>query len=177
MTFMVRTDADPPALARAAREAIYSVDKDQAIASLAPLDEVVARSMDERKGMMFLLAAFAALALMLSLVGLFGVVSYTAAMRTREIGIRMALGATPGSVFKLVLRQGLGLTAAGVIIGAGASLLLTGYLSAFLYDIGPGDLITFLFVPLVLMLVALAASAVPARRATRIDPMVALRHE
>jgi putative ABC transport system permease protein len=177
MTFMVRTDADPPALARAAREAIYSVDKDQAIASLAPLDEVVARSMAERKGMMFLLAAFATLALMLSLVGLFGVVSYTAAMRTREIGIRMALGATPGSVFKLVLRQGLGLTAAGVIIGAGASLLLTGYLSAFLYDIGPGDLITFLFVPLVLMLVALAASAVPARRATRIDPMVALRHE
>ena len=177
MTFMVRTDADPLTLARSAREAIYSVDKDQAIAGLAPLDEVVARSVAERKGLMFLLGAFAALALVLSLVGLFGVVSYTAGMRTREIGIRMALGATPGGVFRLVLRQGLGLTVAGVILGAGASLLLTGYLTSFLYDVGSGDLITFILVPLVLTLVALAASAVPARRATRVDPMVALRHE
>jgi putative ABC transport system permease protein len=139
--------------------------------------DVIARSLAQRKFTMVLLGIFAGLAVVLAAVGLYGVMSYVVTQRTREIGIRMALGARRADVLKLVIRQGMILTAAGVLVGIAASLGLTRLIANLLYGVAATDLVTFAALSLLLLAVALLACWLPARRASGVDPMVALRAE
>ncbi len=176
-TVMVRTSADPAALVGAVRNEVLAIDKDQPISDVKTLaqrvDEVVAVS----RSLMLLFTAFALLALVLGAVGVYGVVSYSVTQRTHEIGIRMALGARPTDVLKLTIRNGIALTVLGVVIGVGAALALTRFMETMLFGVTPTDKLTFLAVSTLLFLVALFASLIPARRATKVDPLVALRYE
>ena len=173
----VRTNADPLALAAELRNAVWSIDKDQPVNRVRSMTEVIAQSVAGARFRTWLLGMFAAVGLTLTLVGIYGVVSYMASQRTREIGIRVALGAPRGNVLRLVLGQGIRLTVGGAIAGVLASLALTRLLNNQLYDIKPSDPATLIAAAVIMLLVALAACYVPARRATRIDPLVALRHE
>jgi putative ABC transport system permease protein len=141
------------------------------------MDQQLADSTSRLRFSAVLLGVFAALALVLAAIGLYGVVAYSVAARTREIGIRLALGAKREDVFKLVIGDGLLLSLAGLLIGIPSALAATRVLSSFLYNTQPGDPLTFAAVSLVLMVVALIAAYVPARRAMKVDPMVALRYE
>ena len=172
---LVRTSGDPGALAGAVRGAIRDVDPALAVFGVEPLDVTVSRSVSQRRFMMLLVGLFAAVALVLAAVGVHGVLSYTVAQRTREIGIRMALGARPGRVVGLIVGQGLWLALIGVAIGFAGAVALTRVLERLLFGVTPTDPVTFLTVGGFLVAVALAASYVPARRAARIDPLVALR--
>jgi putative ABC transport system permease protein len=133
--------------------------------------------LEQRRFNMLLFSAFAGLALLLASVGIYGVLAYSVSQRTREIGIRIALGATGGDVARLVLRQGLLLASAGVVIGAGAAFALTRWMESLIYGVSPTDPVTFTSVALLLVGIALLASYVPARRAVRVDPMQSLRAE
>jgi ABC-type antimicrobial peptide transport system permease subunit len=124
-----------------------------------------------------MLTIAAALALLLALVGVYGVIAYVAVQRTREVGIRLALGAEVGSVRRIFLRYGLGLASAGIVVGIAGALLLTRILSALLYGVGPTDVVTYVAVSVMLMAAALVATSLPVRRASRIDPVIALRGE
>lgn len=177
MGFTVRTSGDPLALANAVRAAIRSVDPDLAMANVSTMDALVEGSTGPRRFAMLLLGGFALLALTLASIGLYGVMSYSVTQRTRELGVRMALGAETSEVLGLVLRQGLRLALVGVGIGLVASLLMTRLLKNMLYDLSATDPVTFASISLLLIVVALLASYLPARRATKVDPMVALRAE
>jgi putative ABC transport system permease protein len=177
MTFMVRTKGDPLALANPARQAIAAVDKTLAVSKVATLEELIAKTMAQGRGLTILLGAFAAVALLLAMVGIYGVLSYTVSQRTQEIGVRMALGAARRDVLRLVIGQGMLLAGIGIAIGLAASFGLTRLLAELLFGVGPRDPFTFIGVPVLLAAVAFIACYVPARRATRIDPMIALRHE
>lgn len=177
VAFLVRTSADPGPLAKALRETIREVDKDQPIESITTLGEFVAGGETERRFYLLLLATFAGVALVLAAVGVFGVVHYSVAQRTHEIGVRIALGAGRGDVLRLVLQRGVALTLAGVVLGLGGALGLGRYLTNQLYRVTPQDPSTLAAVSLLLVAVAVAASWLPAHRATRVDPMEALRHE
>jgi len=141
------------------------------------MDNIISATLAARRFSMILLASFAALALLLSSVGIYGVISYLVAQRTREIGLRMALGASSTDVLRMVLSHGGKLATVGVLIGLCASLALTRLMDAMLYGVSPTDPPTFITVAFLLTLVALAACYIPARRAMRVDPMEALRHE
>jgi putative ABC transport system permease protein len=141
------------------------------------MDQVFAAAISQERFQALLLGLFAALALILACVGLYGVISYAVAQRTHEIGVRMALGARPGDVLKLVLRQGMWLTIAGLVVGIAIGSVATRVLSDMLFGVTPRDPLTFVGVPALLLLVAFLACYIPARRATRIDPLVALRWE
>jgi putative ABC transport system permease protein len=141
------------------------------------MDAVVVASTSQPRSLMWLFLSFAAAALVLAAIGTYGVVSYTTAQRTFEIGVRVALGASRGSIFGLVIRQSLELVIAGVGLGAVAALALSRLLSSYLYGITPQDPLTFLAVAGLLVCIALAAGFLPARRATKVDPIVALRYE
>jgi putative ABC transport system permease protein len=173
----VRTTGDPRRMEAAVRAAFAAADPTQPVYNVKPLEEYLRSTLAERSFTLWLLALFGALALGLAAVGTYGVISYTASLRTREVGIRMALGARRGDVLGMVLRQGLALTAGGLALGLIASLALTRLLSTLLFEVRPGDLGTSAAVALLLAAVALAASYLPARRASRIDPMISLRHE
>ena len=177
MIFVVRTKVDPAGVVNTIQKELASLDKDLPIYEVKTLDKYVARSVGQPHFFTTLLGIFAALALLLAAVGLYAVISHSAVQRTHEIGVRMALGAERRDVLGLVLGQALKLTFLGVSIGLMASFALTRFLASLLYAVKPTDPWTFLAVSTVLTGVALLASYIPARRATRVDPMVALRYE
>ncbi len=173
----VRTAGEPMALAGAVREAIWEVDGLQAVANVRTLESILDHELAPRSTQANLLGAFAVLALILASLGLYGVLSYTVAQRRREIGIRMALGARAGKVVGMVVAQGLVLTAAGIALGLVGAVALTRALASLLYGVSASDPLTLLGVAAALVIVAFLASYLPARRAARVDPMVALRSE
>jgi putative ABC transport system permease protein len=174
---LVRTKVDPMALARTIQDQIWSVDKDQPVTNLKTMTQIVSTSNAEPRSQSLLLAIFGALGLVLALVGIYGVISYSVGQRTREIGLRMALGAQTKDVLRLVLAQGTKLVLAGVAIGLAASFAATRLMRGLLYGISATDPLTFAGVSALLILAGLAACYIPARRATRVDPMSALRNE
>jgi len=177
ITLLARTKADPMALSRTIQDSIWSIGKDQPITKLKTMTQVIANSYAEPRSQSLLLGLFGALGLVLALVGIYGVISYSVGRRTREIGIRMALGAQTKDVLRLVLGQGAKLVLAGVAIGLAASFAATRLMSGLLYGISATDPVTFAGVPILLALAGLAACYVPARRAMRIQPTTALRNE
>ena len=174
---VLRTKGDATAVAGAVRQAVWAVDKDQPISNVRTMDEVFAAAISRERFQALMLGLFAALALVLACVGLYGLIAYAVAQRTHEIGVRMALGAQPSDVLRLVLRQGMGLTIAGLIVGIAIGSVATPVLTDMLFGVTPRDPLTFIGVPVLLLLVAFLACYIPARRATRIDPLVALRCE
>ena len=177
MTLLVRTGRPPMSLAKAAIAAVHTIDKDQAVTAVQPMTQYISESLARRRFHTLLLGAFGALALLLASVGIYGVVSYGVALRTREIGIRTALGANRGDVLRLVFRQSMRLAAIGMIIGAVAAVGLTRFLSSLLFGVGPTDPLTFGGVALVVIGVVALACARPARRALAVDPASVLRSE
>ncbi len=174
---VVRTAGDPMRLATSVREAVRSIDPNLPVANVRPMTEVVAASLATSRLTGFLLGTFAAIALILAAVGIYGVLSYLVVRRTHEIGIRLAIGADRAQVVRLVLSQGLGLAVAGILIGVPVAFALTRVMESVLYQVRPSDPLTFVVVPTVLMIVALAAAGLPAFRATRVSPLIALRSE
>jgi putative ABC transport system permease protein len=178
MFFALRTTtADPLTLVGAVQTAVAQVDKNVAVGNARTMNDLVARSVAQRRFTVLLLGIFAGVAVALSAIGLYGVMSYIVTQRTREIGIRMALGAQRADVLKLVVRQGMVLTAVGVLVGLAASFGLTRLLANLLYGIAATDALTFASLSLLLLAVALLACWLPARRASGVDPMIALRSE
>jgi predicted permease len=174
---VARTTVDPRRLESAVRDAFLAVDKTQPVFQVKPMEAYLSESLAIRTFTMTLLGLFGGLALVLAAVGVYGVISYAVSLRTREVGIRMALGAERHKVLAMVLRQGLILTGAGLAAGFGASVALTRFLATLLYEVRPTDLATSVTVALMLAAVAFLASYLPARRASKVDPMVALRCE
>ena len=177
MTYVVRTASDPLASIPAIRQVLRSVDKDQPAVSIGAMRDVLDGATAEPAFYARLLSVFALLAVTLAIVGTYGVIAYSVAQRTHEIGVRMALGARSGAVIWMVLRRTVFLAAAGAMIGATAAGALTRYLKSFLFEITPTDPATFTAVTLIIFAVAILAGVIPARRATRVDPLIALRHE
>ncbi len=177
MDLLVKSSVDPAALTSAMRSAVYSVDKDQSIASVATMKQLVDNSLATRRMTLVLLGLFSALALTLGAIGIYGVISFSVAQRTHEIGLRMALGAPRGGVFRMVVGQGVKLAGTGIAIGILAALGLARLMSSLLYQVSTTDFETFTCVAVLLLLVAFAASYVPARRAISVEPIVALRYE
>ncbi|MGH9816009.1 MAG: ADOP family duplicated permease [Candidatus Acidiferrales bacterium] len=177
VSLAVRTAGDPASLASALREAVWAVDPDQPVSRVRTMDDVVATSIGETRFYSLLLGVFAALALGLAAVGIYGVMSYAVAARTREIGIRLALGAQRRSIFRLVLARGARLTALGIVLGLAGALAATRGIEKLLYGVQPTDAVTFASVAAVLALVALIACWLPARRAMRVDAAITLRYE
>src|SRR6202050_2952871 len=177
MNVVVRTDGDPAALYSAARKEIQNVDPDLPIFHPVTMDQRVQESLARRRFSMLLLSLFAGLAVALAMVGIYGVVSYVVNQGRREIGIRLALGATPRAILHLVIGRGMALAIPGVLIGLFGSLVFTRMMRGLLFGVRPIDPFTFVAIPMLLVLVALLASYIPARRATRVDPTVSLRSE
>jgi putative ABC transport system permease protein len=177
MSLVVRTNLPPTAILPAIKNAIWSVDKDQPVFSVRPMDEIISGLVSAQRLAFLLLAVFAFLALVLATIGIYGVTSYLVSERTHEIGLRVALGAQPGDISRLVLGHGARLAGIGIICGAVAALALTRLLASLLFGVGANDPLTFVAVGILLTLVSLAACYIPARRATRVDPMAALRNE
>jgi putative ABC transport system permease protein len=177
MNLAIRTETDPMSLSAAVRGELRAMEKDLLIRNPTTMDDRIRLSVAPRRFNMTLLAVFAALALLLAAVGVYGVMSYTATQRTHEIGVRMALGAQSGVVLKLIVGQGLKLALIGVAIGLPAAFALTRWMEDLLYGVRPTDSWTYGAVAALLLLVALFACWIPARRAAKVDPMIALRHE
>lgn len=177
LTLVVRTSRDPAKLTSTVKNTVWSIDHDLPISSVLTMDGVVAEANAQPRFEMLLLGVFALVALIMAAVGIYGVMSYSISRRTHEIGIRISLGASRKDVFHLVVRQGMALALVGSAAGIVGALFLTRLMTTLLYGVPPTDLLTFVVVPLLLMVVALLANYLPARRAMRVDPVVALRHE
>ena len=177
VTLMVRTDSDPLALARSVRNEVLAIDKNQPIYDVKTLAQRVNDAVAVSRSLTVLFASFALLALVLGAVGIYGIVSYSVTQRTHEIGIRMALGARAANVLSLIMKNGLTLVLTGIVIGVGSAFGLTRFLATLLFGIEPTDSVTFVVVSSVFFVIAMVAALVPALRATRVDPLVALRDE
>jgi putative ABC transport system permease protein len=176
-TLILRTAADPSSLAGVLRREVLAVDSDQPAAYIMTMEQMIAESLTYQRLSMILLGLFAALALLLGAIGLHGVIAYLVTLRQREIGIRMALGAQKTDILKLVVREGLVLALIGVAIGLAGAYGLTRAMSSLLFSVSPTDSAIFFGIALLLMGVALLACYIPARRATKIDPMIAIRYQ
>jgi putative ABC transport system permease protein len=174
---VVRTSGDPKLLVNAVKHCVREVDKGQPVADVKTMDDYVSESLARPRVYSAMVTTFAILALALAGIGIYGVISYSVSKRAHEIGIRMALGARRGTVLGLVMKQGLRLALIGTALGLVGALVLTRFLSSFLYGVKPTDPLTFIAVSALLTAVALSATYLPARRATKADPMVALRYE
>jgi putative ABC transport system permease protein len=177
LSIVVRTESDPAALAPSARDAIAKIDGAQPIYDVQPLDQLVAKSLGQRRFTLMLMVLFGVIALVLSAIGIYGVMAFAVTQRTQEIGIRMALGASALDVLKMVVGSGMFLAAIGVVVGLIGAFALTRLMASLLFGVSPTDLVTFGFVTGGLLMVALLACYIPARRATKVDPLVALRYE
>jgi putative ABC transport system permease protein len=175
MNLLVRTAGDPHSYVAAVRRSVLAIDKDQPVTKVMTMEEVLAEGARQPRFVTTLLAGLAAIALMLALVGIYGAVGYSVSQRTQEMGIRMALGAERGDIVRLVLRQGLAPASIGIAVGFGASLALTRLMAKMLYHVSTTDPATFTAGALLFAAVATLASYLPARKATRVDPMVVLR--
>jgi putative ABC transport system permease protein len=176
-TVLVRTNVEPLSLTEPVRQAVWKVDRDQPMWKIRTAEFLVNRSTADRRFLMALMGMFATLALVLTIIGLYGVISYLVNQRTQEIGIRMALGAQMGHIRRMVLQQGMVLVLTGVALGLAAAWLMTRLISRLLYQVSATDPITFIAIALLLIVVALLACYLPARRAARVDPLVALHYE
>jgi putative ABC transport system permease protein len=174
MALVVRTASDPAAFAATLRREVQALDKDQPIYNVRTMDDVVANSLGTRRVSMQLFAVFAGAALLLAAIGIYGVMAYSVTQRTQEIGIRMALGAQKSDVLSLVIRQGMTLTIIGVVVGLLGAFALTRLIASLLFGVAATDPVTFVAIPLLLLFVALVACYLPARRAARLDPTIAL---
>jgi ABC-type antimicrobial peptide transport system permease subunit len=177
MSLVVRTGADPRAFMPTIRHEIWAMDPNLPIAEARSMSEILADSMARTSFTMIMLGIAAAVALLLGTLGIYGVISYAVSRRTRELGIRIALGATVSRVRRRVVREGLVLAGAGVVIGTLAAAALSGVLGGLLHEVSPSDPLTYALVAAILIVAAALASYVPARRASAIDPMEALRRE
>jgi putative ABC transport system permease protein len=177
MGLVLRAEADAGLLASVLRKEVMAVDPDQPVSNIQTMEQLMAASITRPRFVMLLLGLLSLIALVLAAVGIYGLMSYSIVERTHEIGIRMALGAQEADVLRMVVGQGLKLIAVGLFIGVAGAFLLTRLMSSLLYGVSAVDPLTFGAVSLLLTLVALLACYVPARRATRVDPMVALRYE
>jgi putative ABC transport system permease protein len=177
MAIYVRTDVAPSTITQSVREQVRSLDRDLPVFGDTTLAHVAAESVSRRRFAMQVVGLFGILALLLAAVGIYGVIAYSVTQRTREIGIRVALGASKTAILRWVLKQGLILTIAGVVVGLVGAFVLTRLLRSLLFGVGPTDIVTYGALAVLLTLVALIACYVPARRATKVDPLVALRYE
>jgi putative ABC transport system permease protein len=177
LTLVVRSSGDPLALVGAIENQVWAIDKNLPVAEIRTMQEVIAVSIEQHRFNLFLLGLFAFVALALALVGIYGVMSESVNARTHEIGIRMAIGARAADVLRLVVGQGMTLAVIGIGIGLFGAFWLTRFMATLLYEVSPTDSVTFVLIPLVVALVVLCACLVPARRATKVDPMIALRDE
>jgi putative ABC transport system permease protein len=174
---VVKTEVDPASLAATVRKTVWEIDKDQPVSNIRTMEEIQSDSIARQRFSMLLLAIFAGVALVLAAVGIYGVMSYSVAQRTHEIGIRMALGAQTSAVLKLAVGYGMKLVAIGVVAGLIAAFALTRVMSTLLFGVTATDPVTFTVISLLLIIVAAVASYIPARRATKVDPIIALRYE
>jgi putative ABC transport system permease protein len=177
MTLAVRTEGEPTGLAAAVRQQVRELDPDQPVTGMRTMEEVISRAIWQPRLHAILFGVFAAVALLLASVGIYGVMSYAVTQRTHEIGVRVALGARPRDILRLVVGHGLTLTLVGIALGAGAALALTQVMSSLLFEVSAADPATFAVNVALLAAVSLVACYIPARRATRVDPLVALRYE
>ena len=177
MNLVVHTTSDPASVISAIRNQVLSVDKDQPVSDIMTMEQRLAKSVASSRFVMLLLGAFSTLALGLAAVGIYGVMAYVVTQRTQEIGVRMALGAQRRDVLKLVIGKGMALAMIGTAIGVAASLALTRAMRSLLFEVTPTDWLTFLLSSMVLLVVAVLACYIPARRATKVDPLIALRYE
>jgi putative ABC transport system permease protein len=175
MALVLRTGVEPSSIVGQVRSALLSLDPEQPLADVRTMEEWVGRSLEGRRTPMVLLGLFGAVALILSAIGIYGVLAFSVAQRVREFGIRQALGADRGSILSLVLRQGMQTTIIGIVLGIAGALALTRYLQTLLFGVEAYDITVFAAVTMLLLAIAALACYLPARRATRIDPMTALR--
>lgn len=177
MSLAVRTSGNPMQMLAAVRGQVWAVDKNQPVTNIETMERLMDKSVAPRRFNLLLLGVFALVGLALASVGLYGVMSYTVTQRTREIGVRMALGAQASDVLRLVIGEGIKLALIGVLLGLGGALALTRLLTTLLFGVSATDPLTFVVIAAVLITVALLACWLPARRATQVDPLLALRHE
>ncbi|HYL47446.1 MAG TPA: FtsX-like permease family protein [Candidatus Limnocylindrales bacterium] len=174
---VTKTNLSPSAVAAAIRREAQKIDPDLPITDISTYSDAITKTVADQRFRTWLFGLFGSLALILAAVGLYAVISFSVAQRTHEIGIRLALGAQPGEVLKLVIEQGVKLAGLGIVVGGVGAFALTRMMRSLLFGIAPADPLTFAGVALLLLLVAIAACYVPARRAMRVDPMTALRYE
>jgi putative ABC transport system permease protein len=177
MAFAVRTGLEPQAATAAISQELKALDSDMPVYNVASMNEIIRTSLGKERFASMLFGLFAVAALLLGAVGTYGVISYAVSQRTHEMGVRMALGAGTGNILRLILGRGARLIAAGIVIGLVGAFSFARLLASLLFGVSPRDPQTFTVVSLVLVAVAIAACYVPARRATKVDPMIALRYE